>query len=92
MIQFFMLFSGQLRKHTKLFGIPYLTMIDPSDNGLSRIWYFIKIDNVWYVKGLIVTRSNLVLTRKVRPKMEMISEVLFFVLFRSMYLFFSICN
>ena len=76
MIWFLMFFSGQLRKHTKLFGTPYLTMIDLSDNGLLRMGKTLdfayddvlkEFSNVWCVKGLIVTRSNSVVTWKVRP-------------------------
>ena len=32
-----MLFIGQWRKHTKSCGIPYLTLVDLSDNGVSHI-------------------------------------------------------
>ena len=32
-----------------------------------------EFDNVWCVRGLIVTYSNLVVTWKVRPRMDIIS-------------------
>lgn len=32
-----------------------------------------EFDSVWYGKGLIVTRSNLVVTWTIRPRMDIIS-------------------
>ena len=68
-------------------GIPYLTTVDLSGNGLSRIWkkhrallnyedVLEEFGNVWCVQGLIVIRNNLNLS----PLVSLISlevDVLF---------------
>lgn len=60
-------------------GIPYLTTVNLGGNTLSRIWkktpdvaYEDVFDNVWCVKGLIVTRSDLVVTWKVMFQMSIL--------------------
>ena len=76
--------GSQWRKHTKLCETICLTMVDLSGKGLLWNWektldvayedVLNKFDLIWCVKGLIVTRSNLVVTWTIRPQIGIISR------------------
>jgi hypothetical protein len=78
----FLIEIGSVELCTKWRGTPYLTMVDWSGNGLSVTWekapdvdyddVFNEFDSVWCVQGLIVTRRNLSVTRKVALRMGII--------------------
>ena len=80
---FLIIYNDPLRKHVKSFGMPYAIMVGLSGNGLLGTWKRPRMwptrtslrPSIWIgrVECLIVTMSNLVVTWKVRPHMDIIS-------------------
>ena len=110
MIWFLINYNGPLRKHVKSFGMPCTITRGLNGRGCLRnlekaldvAYHDIlnKFDLTWGFKGLIVTRSNLVVTWKNGPQMSIILDfhsgcvilaglVVFWVLFA---INFSICS
>jgi hypothetical protein len=91
------LFYCQKRKHTKLCRTPDFTMVDLRGNKLSQIWkktpnVLKDFDNIWHVKGLIITHGNLVVTWKVKPRMNITSYVPLFTFPFTLEFAFKLCQ